>query len=425
MKSELKLPANIPIEIQVEIIKHLPIKSLILCTSLSKLFNSIIKSPLFITEHSVRYNQQHYLLARYDLNINHEFQLNHVSVIENDNFPQIKLPILNVPDTIDRIDVIVVSSSHGLLCLFKRSNNNIGGKCFLWNPSIRRCIVIPIPNASSFVVGFGVCRDSIDPKLVKIRRYGNIATSNSVNLDVEVYSVSSGVWRTIHSDKPRKSVSLNLSQVVINGIIYFLAKDDSRRTCNGYCQNMIITFDLKSEKFGELYFPDSLARSSGGLFLSKRMESLAIIDDYKKGNQQVCDVWIMKHGVPNSYDKLFTFKAPKDSCYQVLGFRKNGLPILSRLGPNIYSFEVYGPCSKEFTDLEVFGNGNSMIEVTVDSLAETLLLIDQPNTMLINEDTDDDDDEDDDIKDDDEDDDNDGTDDDDEDAGTVDGCVLS
>ncbi|XP_071709294.1 uncharacterized protein [Rutidosis leptorrhynchoides] len=177
---------------------------------------------------------------------------------------------------------------------------------------------------------------------------------------------------------------------------------------------MMITFDLKSDEIGELYLPDFLARSSGQLDLLKRMESLVVIDDYKKGNQQVCDVWIMKHGVPNSFDKLFTFKAPKESWYHVLGFRKNGEPILSRLVANVYSFEVYGPCSKEFNDLEVFGNGYALGEITVDSFTETLLLIDQPNTMLISYDDDDDDDDEDENNDDDEDDD-----DDDDDVGNV------
>ncbi|XP_071734223.1 putative F-box protein At3g24700 [Rutidosis leptorrhynchoides] len=380
---------NLPIEIQAEIIKHLPIKSLIRCTLLSKPFNAIIKSPSFITKHSVRYNQLHYLLARYETNMYHAFQQNYVPIIDNANFPQNKIPI-TVPDTVNRINAMlafVLSSSHGLLCLYQ--SDNVDTKCFIWNPLIQRCIVIPIPNALHSVVVFGVCPNSCEIKLVKIRKYGNSATCNSVNWDVEVYTVSSGVWRTILSDKPRKSVDLTLNHVVINGITYFLAEDDSR--------NMFVTFDLTSEIIGELYLLDSLALLSGVLYLSTRMESLAVIDDHVEGEQQVCDVWILKPGVPNSTEIFFTFQTPKDSSDRVLGFRKNGDPILIRSAPSKGErFEVYNPSSEQFTDLDVFGNGNAMMVTTVHSLTETLLLIDQPNTILINDDDDEDDDEDDD-----------------------------
>ncbi|XP_071734248.1 F-box only protein 8-like [Rutidosis leptorrhynchoides] len=330
--SELRIPDYIPIEIQVEIIKHLPIKSLVRCTLLSKVFNAIIKSRSFITRHSVRYNQMHHLLSRYLIDMNDEFQQNYVSIIDNDNFPQNKLPI-TVHDTVNRIypEVsFVLGSSHGLLCLFE-SENNIDTKCFIWNSFIQRCIIIPIPDPKHWVVGFGVCPDTCDIKLVKIT---DRDSCNSVNWDIEVYTVSSGVWRTIPSYKPRKSIDLTLNSAVLNGIIYFLAKDDSGKTRSGHCRNMFVTFDLTSEKIGEVYLPDSLAFLSGFLNLSTRMESLAEIHDYKEGEQRVCDVWIFKHVFPNSCEKLFTFKAPNDSYDKVLGFRKNGDLILMRSTPS-------------------------------------------------------------------------------------------
>ncbi|XP_071734245.1 putative F-box protein At1g30920 [Rutidosis leptorrhynchoides] len=344
---------NIPIEIQVEIIKHLPVKSLIRCTLLSKLFNSIIKSSSFVTEHSFRHNHQHHLLARYEtVSDDNELQQNHVSIIDNDNFPKNKCPI-TVPET------------------------------FKGYESGQSWVLIPK------VVGFGVCNGSSDPKLVRIGRYGNRFTSNSVNWDAEIYTASSGVWRTVPSDKPRKSVTLENVHETINGIIYWLARDYSSETGNELDKQMIITFDLTSEKIGEVYLPNSLAHPFTDLYLSKRMESLAVISDYyEEGNQQVCDVWIMKHAVLNSFEKIYTFKAPKGSSDRVIGFRKNGEPILLRLAPSKGDrFEVYNPSSHQFSDLEVSGNHDIVEVVTVSSFKETLLLIDQPNTILINDDT--------------------------------------
>ncbi|XP_071734222.1 F-box protein At5g18160-like [Rutidosis leptorrhynchoides] len=217
--SELIIPDNIPIELQVEIIKHLPIKSLIRCTLLSKLFNALIKSPSFIIKHSVRCKQQHHLFVQYDVSMNGEYRQKYVLIIDNDNdnFPQNKL--LTVPETVHQIleHSYVLTSSHGLLCLADCDEQ----RYCIWNPVIQRCIVIPIPDGLGWVVGLGVCPDSIDPKIVKIKRCVNSVTSTFVNWDAEVYSVSSGVWRTISSDKPRKSTFLTPDQVLINGIIYF------------------------------------------------------------------------------------------------------------------------------------------------------------------------------------------------------------
>ncbi|XP_071740459.1 putative F-box protein At1g47790 [Rutidosis leptorrhynchoides] len=186
--SELRISGNIPIDIQVEIIKHLPIKSLIRCTLLSKLHNGIIKSPSFITEHSVRQNQQHHLLAWYEtheIGTRNESQ-NYVSIIDNDIFPQ-NYSRITTPDILNQIylERDYVESS-GLLCFTvgSRSVTNVN-KCYIWNPSIRRCITIPIPNGFGCVVGFGVCPKSNDPKLVKIRAS---ATCISANWDAEIYS---------------------------------------------------------------------------------------------------------------------------------------------------------------------------------------------------------------------------------------------
>lgn len=71
---------------------------------------------------------------------------------------------------------------------------------------------------------------------------------------------------------------------------------------------MIISFDLTSEEFGEIYFPCNLAHSTS-LLIFKPTNSLAV--DVYYG--EVCEVWIMEHTVPKSFTKLFSIKAPKFS----------------------------------------------------------------------------------------------------------------
>ncbi|XP_071738778.1 putative F-box protein At5g15660 [Rutidosis leptorrhynchoides] len=367
--------SELPIEIQIEIIKRLPIKSLIQCTLISKSFNNIIKSPKFINDHSVRHNQQHHILIRYETETDAESPI-YVSIIDVENFPRNKWCITSPNSS------FVLGSSSGLICIY--DHENIDEKCVICNPFIQRRVDVSIPNAFHTVVGFGVSRDTCDPKLVNLWRCCDSTThSNKVNWDAQVYSVSSGVWRTVPSNKHRISVHLEFDQVELNGVIYFVAL---RRTVNGGDRYMINTFDLTTEKLDEVDdLPDSLAKRDGHLGLSKRMESLALIKKYKEGNQKVFDVWILKHGAPNSYEKVFTYKAPMGSADFVEGFTKNGEPILLTSSPSKGDrYEVYNPCLEHFTDLEVFEDYYSMMEVSVHSYTKTLLLIDQPNTILIN-----------------------------------------
>nr|GFC32101.1 hypothetical protein [Tanacetum cinerariifolium] len=69
----------------------------------------------------------------------------------------------------------------------------------IWNPVIRKSvgIVIPIPKVGYTVVGFGVCPDTCDPKLVKI----TVDKISSI-WEVEVYMLSTRVWKTVYMDAP-------------------------------------------------------------------------------------------------------------------------------------------------------------------------------------------------------------------------------
>ncbi|KAI3688371.1 hypothetical protein L1987_82083 [Smallanthus sonchifolius] len=161
------MSANIPFEIQVEIIKRVvPVKSLIRFRSVSKQWKSVIDSSEFITDHSVNQTKPHHLLV----------------------------------------------SSHGLVCLYGFApdiaprNKSI----VVWNPSIRKSVCIVLPYKYD-VGGFGVCPKTSDPTIVMITCPSRI---HAVDWKAEVFTLSSRAWRSISMNlhMPLKSIEFRYNQ---------------------------------------------------------------------------------------------------------------------------------------------------------------------------------------------------------------------
>ncbi|GKB26986.1 putative pentatricopeptide repeat-containing protein [Tanacetum coccineum] len=158
----------------------------------------------------------------------------------------------------------------------------------LWNPSVRKCVGIPIPNVLYSPEGytriaFGVCRDTNDPKLVKI----NVIKTPSRCWDVHVFTLSSSVWKTVYTGVPFKSCDLFSGNFFIDGIIYWRSRG-----------SFLISFDLKSEKFGEVCLPDKLAISSN-MKVVKVNESIGLLEYYKEGEMWVCGVSRLQRYIPS------------------------------------------------------------------------------------------------------------------------------
>ncbi|MFS8020200.1 putative F-box domain-containing protein [Helianthus anomalus] len=77
---------NIPFEIQAEIMKKLPVKSLVQFRTVSKVWKSLIDGSHFIVQYSGRHTQGH-LLVRYS----HKFEQKYVSIVDDHTFPEQKV----------------------------------------------------------------------------------------------------------------------------------------------------------------------------------------------------------------------------------------------------------------------------------------------------------------------------------------------
>ncbi|XP_076928468.1 putative F-box protein At1g32420 [Bidens hawaiensis] len=347
---------NIPLDIQIEIIKHLPAKSLIRFRSVSKQWKSVIHSSEFITSQHHNVNL-HHLLIRYKVAPEED---KHVSIVDDDSFSQCMFyPIL--PLTVKPASYpLMLDCSHGLVCLF--SFDRYGNMMIVvWNPSIRKSVGIMFPYHSE-VIGFGVCPKTSDPKIVKITR-------DNWQAD---FTLSSRAWRSVFRNLPYKSLVFSYSQVVIDGVIihwhtFDLATSNYR----------IISFDFTSEEFGELDLPDTLAdyRSVFSRHIFWLNESLAVLN-YREDDagKRVCDVWkMLKNGVPqSSFTKLFTVMHKLEDG-RIIGFQKNGQLMVEHLyRSSILRKElgVYDPFSGHTSGLGIYGYAFMMTFYT-----ESLLLL--------------------------------------------------
>ncbi|XP_071718739.1 putative F-box protein At1g32420 [Rutidosis leptorrhynchoides] len=358
----------VPFDIQIEFIKKLPIRSLIRFRSVSKAWKSLIDSSKFIHDNCLRDNQPHHLLVSYYLRSMPKY----VSIMDDDSFPQNKFSPI-APVTLNRPRLKKLGSSRGIICILIINSDMV----VLWNPTIRKSVGIAIPNMLDShgytAFGFGVCPGTSDPKLVKI----TYIKSSPTEWEVEMFTLSSGDWRSIPIDMPfNKPVRLLWDNVCINGVIYWCAGSENKH-------NRIISFDLTSEEFGEVFLWDSLARSTEDLFVSKLMDSLVvIIKSYNEVDEPGCDVWKMNHGVMKSWTKLYTVR-PSAIGLSIIEFRKNGEPIIEAIDEyGSIILEVYDPCSRHVRDLKFDGNENLLTSCFVSSYTETLALLHQSDSII-------------------------------------------
>ncbi|XP_076900910.1 F-box protein At1g52495-like [Bidens hawaiensis] len=309
------MPEDIPFDIQIEVINLLPLKSLIQFRSVSKPWKSVIESSDFIADYTVRCRDQpHHLLIRYR---NMSFTDVYVSIADNDSFPP-KQGFPYCSHFVNQLeDSTVVGTSYGLVCV----SGYYGGPCkcclremiVLWNPSIRKSVGIAVPNglivSSNF--GFGVCPGTSDPKIVK--------TNKNVTWQVEVFNLSSGVWRISPCNPPDKLVAFKSPQSHVDRFIYWLG------VTSGDTGIIIISFDFLSEEFGEIHLPVTLAfQDPEELCLFKRIDSLVVLNETIVDEKY--EVWMMENGISKSFIKIFTVNMPNElyTSSVPLEFRRNG-----------------------------------------------------------------------------------------------------
>ncbi|KAL6226759.1 hypothetical protein ACLB2K_000720 [Fragaria x ananassa] len=329
----------LPEEVVEQILHCLPPKAIVKCTLVSKSWMSLVKSTDFIHTHLRRTVQTNHrtghhlrLLRSVDVEQNHRdlFSL-HWESPDFGEYTQLENPfgfITNDKEkTIPRVDVDdVVGTYNGLICLA-----DYDFLCLIWNPSIRKCVVLPRTTATkkkdltrvikSF--GFGYDSKNKDYKVLRILSDGF--------REFEVYSLARGTWKSL-GDVPvdfmpfHFGVSLKERHVCVNDALQWLVL---RRQKNK--DNAIVCFDLQGETFTEMAVPDGLRREL--CYVSKYREWLALIRCKIVGQDPTSSgffMWVMnEYGVEESWTMLFNVRLV-GFTYEPLSLTTNGEVVLKR-----------------------------------------------------------------------------------------------
>ncbi|XVF78152.1 hypothetical protein PTKIN_Ptkin14bG0106300 [Pterospermum kingtungense] len=315
----------LPVEVISEVLKWLPVKSLVKCMSICKTWNILIKSPSFISSHlQASLSNPHLHLLMFPPRA---FSL-HFDNDEIDEFKQLHYPVALNQCLTDYIGVL--GSCTGLVCLC--GGDHYIEEIVLWNPSILKYFIVPKPAITqnpNLIFGFGFDSKANDYKLLKVV-FGQGETPTQAYL----FSLNENSWKTVTASFPERQ---NLSTLVegaarslayVNGAFHWMGYKEQ----GGGFRCMILGFDLSTEQFFALRLPESLIFSSSmKLSIKKYNESTIAVLKTDRENVYHQELWVMKeYGAVGSWSKMLhlTDQSGFGSRPEVIGFRKNGEVLL-------------------------------------------------------------------------------------------------
>ncbi|KAM3690873.1 hypothetical protein ACJW31_09G152400 [Castanea mollissima] len=338
----------LPSEIVTNILVRLPIKSIIICTSVLKAWKSLIQNPTFSSTHLHHSHNKNLLFFNLCSENQEEFYALHNKDDELDftqhtsfDYPS------HVPDPDPKFRV--VGTCNGLLLSLSNNLTMDTSRLCLWNPSVRKLVNLP-PIHFSFdaCIGFG-----FDPK----------------TNDYKIYSLSTGdQWRMLRVDlAPICAFCHHEPHAFINGALHWVA---SRLTVNEFLY-FILVFDLGDEVFRhEILPPEPIGHTRMMFaFISVYKDSIALI---QKDYNRKLHIWVMKeYGVESSWTKVLSLNISNQGFFdsedipRVIGFRRNGEVVLKLDGGQLISQDFE---SKEIKDLGIIGYKNTFVDPYVESL---------------------------------------------------------
>uniref|UniRef100_A0A2N9HSX7 F-box domain-containing protein n=1 Tax=Fagus sylvatica TaxID=28930 RepID=A0A2N9HSX7_FAGSY len=384
---------SLPVEIVTQILIRLPIKSIIISTSVCKTWKSLIQNPTFIPthlHHSINNNNHHHLLFRLCQDGKEIYALHNDDDDDFTEHTRFDFPFHAVNDNTFR----VVGTCNGLVCLSDDLIVNKVHHFFLWNPCVRKFVKLPYPNLTykthggvSASIGFGFDAKTNDYKVVRMVNLPN-PNSNSKNLrrdrpKVEVYTLSTGEWRMVTAALPPICTVLGLQQVAfVNGALHWLA---FRWTDDDLIYHFVLVFELEDEVFREIQLPElpgyentydldgpvSVYKNCLALFKKRYYRHYRIDFFENKEGSSDQNIWVMKeYGVASSWTKVFTITDQDPDMPFAIGFRRNGEFVLQVESGQLISVDVG---NQKMKDLGISSDKNAF----VDSYVESLVLLDK------------------------------------------------
>ncbi|XP_054778132.1 F-box/LRR-repeat/kelch-repeat protein At2g27520-like [Prosopis cineraria] len=217
----------LPPEMIIEILKRLPVKSLIRFQSVCKYWKNLFKTPYFIAKHYHYFAHQNPLLIFHAFGCNHRFAPLSLLRYKMDNLEVQRMPAM------DSLTLVcgIIGSCNGLLCVLL-DYNEYGSppSLLLLNPVTRETRKVPRTTHDDgsygvFGWGFGFSPVDKDYRIVRIHNAKFYIYNIQIKFDnfyvggVEVYSLRTGSWKEVEFGVI-KSVRLQSKLVTANGLFF-------------------------------------------------------------------------------------------------------------------------------------------------------------------------------------------------------------
>jgi F-box interacting protein len=255
-------------------------------------------------------------------------------------------------------------------------------KYIIWNPSIRKAVMLPRPGVTFTThgpfedsIGFGFDAMTNDYKVVRLVTLERLENEDGESPTVaEVYSLATGSWRSLGSVAPPCRILGTRRHAFFNGAILW--------AIHGAYYSFILAFDLGSESFREILMPKGTElHRCPQVSVSGDGKSLALFTrSNDKDDGTSFDIWVMKeYCMHESWTKLITLR-PQGSLHpQVICFRKSG-EVLLVLSERYSQRQTL--VSLDLVSQQLYKLGNFEYEYfSIDSYEESLVLLDMDNAV--------------------------------------------
>lgn len=288
---------DFPIDVIVDILSRLPVKSLLRFRCVSKPLCALIDSHDFIKSH---------LKRSIDTKT-------HLSLILRDSYLySLDLDSLDHAVELDHplksrdFGTEVLGSCDGLVCLYNGEED-----IAIWNPSTRRYRKLPVEeiefpdyftSCQYIIYGLGYDPVTVDYKVVRFIQFYGKDVWDSFDSEVKVYSMKSNLWRRIQ-DFPYYLRYKRCYGVLVGSALHWVVS----RKPESDTANLIAAFDLTTEEYLLVPQPEFSSKDFH-MNIGELEGCLCILCNYI---QKRVDVWVMKdYGVKESWTKMFSVAQP-------------------------------------------------------------------------------------------------------------------
>ncbi|PWA38011.1 F-box domain-containing protein [Artemisia annua] len=327
---------EIPIEVQMDIVRRLPVKCILQCRSVSKSWKSAIDTIYFTIKSCVRQAKNFPYVLQYRKGFNGYMHY----VCQNFAFTP-------VPTNLSFSELNPIGCSQGVWA-FSYGRILPHYKVIVWNPSIRRSVgtLIPYltiePAYEKRLLAFGIQPDNLDPTILYIAYPFNPEYPWCVLL----FSFNTKQRKQLDDEfLPRQSIRLKKSsQAVVNGHIFWCAYE--RLFANDgseYKSYMMVSFNLVTQGFHVLGIPAQLlAQLPLPFYVSNLRDNVVVSGNLIVEDHCFFCVWTLEvvGGSIQTFQCLISIPTPYP--LKLIGFDNTNNPILEVQNPDEYVMNLAG-----------------------------------------------------------------------------------